>query len=273
MPDLSKTHAAPRTARAAALLYHNVGEYGPGTYASLTVSPTTFAGHMAALKRRGYQGISAQQWQASRLGKAGLPRKPVILTFDDGYASLTRHAFPVLEEHGFRATVFVVTDRTGGEDQWLRVENRAPQKLLSKDEILGWKARGVDFGAHSRTHPDLTRLSPEALHDEVVGSALVLQEMLGERATAFAYPYGFYTESVLRAVGAEFVLGFTVEEGMNDLRTDPLRLRRTMVQPTDKGADVLWRAAIGWHPIESARRRTSKALRRFLRLSAAPPCP
>jgi peptidoglycan/xylan/chitin deacetylase (PgdA/CDA1 family) len=250
-------------ATAAALLYHNVGAHRPGTYFGLSVTPRVFERQMAALARHGYTGISGSDWTHAQAGEP-LPPKPVILTFDDGYRDLAQYAFPILEKHGFRATVFVVTDLIGRDDEWLRCDGKSPQALLTADEIRYWAARGIEFGAHSCSHADLTKLSPAALDHEVVGSRRALEALLGKPVRCFAYPYGFYNDEVVTAVRREFDVAFLVEPGRNRRETDPYLLRRTMVAPTDGAAGVLCRAAIGRYPIEVWRARIARARNRLL---------
>jgi peptidoglycan/xylan/chitin deacetylase (PgdA/CDA1 family) len=241
----------------AALLYHHVGPQRPNTYPGLTVSATAFARQIDTLARRGYQGISANQWMDARAG-ATLPDKPVIITFDDGYADLSEYALPVLAENRFGATVFVVTDLLGKEDAWLRAEGKAPQRLMTAEQVRDWADRGFEMGAHSRSHADLTRVSRKEATAEVSGSRRRLEEIVSAKVRCFAYPYGFYNSSVLEIVRHEFEAAFTVEFGRNDRQSDPHRLRRTMVAPTDGPTAILWRAARGDYPIQRARAKLAR---------------
>ncbi len=251
--------------KTAALLYHNVGAKLAGTYPGLTVAASVFARHMETLARRGYTGMSAREWwRGTEHGQ--LPPKPVILSFDDGYGSLAEHAFPVLRNYGFTATVFVVTNLAGGEDEWLRREGKQPQRLLGADQIRYWAERGIEFGAHSATHADLTQLAADALQTEVAGSRSTLETLLKAPVTSFAYPYGFYNQQVVEAVRGEYQLAFTVEPGTNDAATDRHLLRRTMVAPTDGAAGLLCRSALGRYPVQNVRARLAREKRRLLGL-------
>jgi peptidoglycan/xylan/chitin deacetylase (PgdA/CDA1 family) len=121
---------------------------------------------------------------------------------------------------------------------------------MTVGEIRRWYRQGIEFGAHSRTHLDLTRLSPERLEEEVDGSAKVLGEILQSRITSFAYPGGLVNAEVRQAVGRRFDLSFTIEEGLNTLETDLLALRRSMVLPRSPLARFGWRAQYGFDPIQ-----------------------
>jgi peptidoglycan/xylan/chitin deacetylase (PgdA/CDA1 family) len=242
--------------RLPALLYHHVGPDHPGTHLSLTVSPKRFERHVRWLARRGYRGISPSDWLRWRLDGKGLPKKPVLLTFDDGYADLAQSAFPVLERYGFKAAVYVVTGRLGGTNTWDEARGSGTHQLLTAEQILFWVKRGIEFGAHSRTHAELTAIESEALEDEVLGSKADLEHLLGHRVVSFAYPFGFHNPAVVECARSEYDLAFGIapqERGINHLLTDPLLLRRSMVQRTDSALDVAHRAAWGYSPMQSFR--------------------
>jgi peptidoglycan/xylan/chitin deacetylase (PgdA/CDA1 family) len=129
---------------------------------------------------------------------------------------------------------------------------------MTAEQIRHWAEQGIEFGAHSRTHADLTTLTSEGLKEEVLGSGSDLTGLLGSRVASFAYPYGFYNPGVVDCVRGAFDLAFIVNgkiEGMNYLVTDPHILRRTMVRSSDSVVDVECRAHWGLSPIERLRAR------------------
>jgi len=171
-----------------------------------------------------------------------------MFTFDDAYADCATYAFPVLEQYGFPSAVFVISGHVGGSTSW----DGLP--MMTMDQIHFWDAHGVEIGAHTRTHPDLTAASDQEVTDEVTGSKEDLMKA-GLRPVSFAYPYGSFDERVRKSVQGVFLLAFTCEEGLNDLRTDPLLLKRTMVQPGDTLLDIEFRAAFGANPLDRVRSR------------------
>jgi peptidoglycan/xylan/chitin deacetylase (PgdA/CDA1 family) len=237
-----------------ALLFHRVGPSRPGTYPSLTVQPRRFEHFMGLLRDRGYTGVSARAWSAWRRGVATMPKRPILLTFDDGYADLGDYALPLLDRLGWGATVFIATSTVGGRSAWDEPEGAA-NPILTAAEVRRWSARGVEFGAHGMTHSDLTLVDRETLLGEVLGSRDALAELLGRPVTSFAYPYGRYDDKVREVVGSSFEVAFSTEEGLNDGETDRTRLRRTMVQATDTAIDLVLRARLGWSPFERVRAR------------------
>jgi hypothetical protein len=104
---------------------------------------------------------------------------------------------------------------------------------MTAEQIQYWVGQGIEFGAHSRTHPDLTKLSEAECFDEIAGSKNDLAELLGIPIVSFAYPYGKYNDAVRDLVRNHFDCGFSIEEGVNYLQGDPYLLRRTYIGPTD----------------------------------------
>ncbi len=240
------------------LLYHHVGPLRPGTMPGLTVSPQRFERHVRWLARRGYTGIRSSDWlRWLREGK-GLPEKPVLLTFEDGYADLAECALPLLRRYGFSAVVYIVTGQLGGTNAWDEARGFGAHRLMTVEQIRYWAGQGIEFGAHSRTHADLTTLSANELSEEVIGSGKDLESVLGERVVSFAYPYGFHNQEVDDCVRGAFDLAFIAhddDEGLNHLRTDPHLLLRTMVQSNDSLLDLECRARWGHNPFLNLRAR------------------
>jgi len=238
------------------LMYHHVGPPKPHTYRELTVSPKQFERQIRWLARRGYHGIRPAEWVEWLRSGTGLPDKPVLVTFDDGYADLAEYALPVLRRHGFGAVVFIVTGLLGGTNAWDEARGSATHRLLTSEQIRYWATQGIEFGSHSRTHCDLAALSAGGLVKEITGSRDELAKLLGSPVTSFAYPYGSYNQTVNTHSRGAYSLTFRADEttpGMNYLCTDPHDLQRTMVHPTDSLADLECRIRWGYSPIHDLR--------------------
>jgi peptidoglycan/xylan/chitin deacetylase (PgdA/CDA1 family) len=233
------------------LLYHHVGPEYPGTIHGLTVSPEKFEKHVRWLARGGYKGICPADWLQWLREGTGLPEKPILITFDDGYSDLVEYALPILQRYGFGAAVYIVTGQIGGTNTWDEARGCGSLRLMTAEQIRFWSAQGIEFGAHSRTHPDLTSLSPDELSNELVGSGKDLESIVGKRVVSFAYPYGFHNQTVDDCVRGAFDLAFIADdlnEGLNYLRTDPHQLLRTMVQSNDSLLALECRARWGYYP-------------------------
>lgn len=131
------------------------------------------------------------------------------VTFDDGYRSVAERGFPILDELGATATVFVPTDYIGaataawpGTDHWLDTIHADELTPMSWDELGLLAERGWEIGSHSRSHAHLVQLGDADLHDEIAGSRAELEHRLGRPCTTLAYPFGEVNERVVDAAAA-----------------------------------------------------------------------
>jgi peptidoglycan/xylan/chitin deacetylase (PgdA/CDA1 family) len=243
----------PRNQRLAVLLYHHVGTPSRESKTHrLTVSPAKFRRQVRWLRWRGYTAITPSQWLAWCLTGVGLPKKAIMFTFDEAYADIPRYALPVLERFGFQSAAFVISRQT----DWCGL------RLMTMEQIRDCAKRGVEFGAHTRTHPDLTAVPAKMLADEIQGSKQDLVKA-GLNPVSFAYPHGCYNDRVRASVSGIFPIAFTIEEGLNDSSSDPLLLKRTTVWPNDMLIDIEFRAALGRSPLDWLRSRIRLRSRLF----------
>jgi len=159
------------------------------------------------------------------------------LSFDDAYDDFYSETFPLLEKHGFRATVFVVVDRIGQTNRWDQGKGFRTRSLLSLAQIRDLRRSGVRFGSHTLTHPMLTTLSDKDLDREVSDSKRKLEDLLGAEVPCIAYPWGGVDGRVRAAAArAGYQIGMTTEEGLNPCG-DPLGLKRVNVCEID---NLMW---------------------------------
>jgi peptidoglycan/xylan/chitin deacetylase (PgdA/CDA1 family) len=243
----------PAPIAVAALLYHHVGPVTHEACRGLTVAPAAFSRQISTLSAMGYTAILPDDFAAHVRGETEAPTRSVMITFDDAYADLCTHVFPILEKHSFPATVFVPTALVGSTIQCSPKNPDARMQLMSAGEIAQWSERGVMFGAHSRSHADLTMLDPSSAVDEIIGSRDDLATITGKPVTSFAYPFGKFNSAIESVVKSNFTTAFTIEEGLNELSTSTTALNRTMVQHGDSLVDVLLRARYGKSVLQRVR--------------------
>ncbi|HVB83068.1 MAG TPA: polysaccharide deacetylase family protein [Candidatus Binataceae bacterium] len=231
------------------LMYHDVGPSIPGAFPGGTIPSAEFGRQIAWLADSGYVGIRPSDWISwHRKGKP-LPRKPVLITFDDGYAGVASYGLPVLERYGFGAAVFVVTGRIGFTNTWDQALGYSAVPLMSADEIVRWTSRGIEFGCHTRTHPNLAMLSEAQIHNEVVGSRDDLAAIVGRVPCSFAYPWGSFNRAVHDCVRSAFDLAFSTRRGVNSPGTDPHLLRRGAIHANRSMLDFACRVMFGLNPL------------------------
>jgi peptidoglycan/xylan/chitin deacetylase (PgdA/CDA1 family) len=235
------------------LCYHALSSDWPS---SLAMPESSFRRQLRRLAASGYTGLTLSQAEERR--RAGtLPGRTVVVTFDDAYTS-TLLAKPVLDEFGFPATVFVVTEfAPGGRrlswpgiEHWLDGPHAHELEALQWDGLASLAAEGWEIGSHTVTHPSLPSLDDAELERELVESRQAIVARLG-RCEAIAYPYGHADDRVARAAAAAgYGVGVTLTSSHE--RDEPLLRPRTGLYPSDR-----WRERLKLSPAFGAIRRSA----------------
>jgi peptidoglycan/xylan/chitin deacetylase (PgdA/CDA1 family) len=205
------------------LCYHNLAPQGKGR---MLMAVSRFEEQMRYLKEQGYRVVNLREFRQYIEGKRQLPRKSVVLTFDDGYRSFREYAEPILKGLGFTATLFVYTDFVG-----------AGRSALSWKDLRELKEAGFDIEAHSKTHNDLRRKQGESdaeyaarMRAELALPQNLFRQHLGQPAEAIAYPYGAWDDDVLKQTGQNgYLTAFTVRREANSAFVAPLKIHRSQV--------------------------------------------
>jgi peptidoglycan/xylan/chitin deacetylase (PgdA/CDA1 family) len=205
------------------LCYHNLGPQSKGR---LVLGVKSFEQQMRYLKSQGYRVVSLKEFLEFVSLKKQLPRKSLVLTFDDGYRSFSQYAYPVLKELGFTATLFVYTDYIG-----------AGINALSWADLKKLAAEGFDIEAHSKSHGNMRRAATESSDEYAKRLAAELNvpkdlfsKNLGYSPEILAYPYGSQDDVVVqRAKERGYVAAFTVRRQGNPSFVEPLRIHRSQI--------------------------------------------
>jgi peptidoglycan/xylan/chitin deacetylase (PgdA/CDA1 family) len=154
----------------------------------MVVAPQRFAAQMRLLKLLGYRGLAMGELMPYLRGeKFG---KVVGITFDDGYVNTLANAAPVLKRLGFSATCYAVSQRLGGFNDWDAAMGVPQKPLMNAAQLRVWAAAGMEVGAHTRNHLDLTTLDDETARAEITRCKAELEEACGAKVEHFCYPYG-----------------------------------------------------------------------------------
>jgi peptidoglycan/xylan/chitin deacetylase (PgdA/CDA1 family) len=227
--SLRYTWWRPRRAGAPILMYHQVGPHRPRSALNTwRVTESDFAAQLDLLSRRGYAGVALRDL----LDRPDASRTRAAITFDDGYAGVLTRALPLLSARGFTATVFVVSAKLGGVNDW---DGETPgEELLAADGVRALHAAGIEIGSHGATHRALTALSDADLEEEVAGSKAALEAVTGAPVVSFCYPYGDFDDRAVEAVRAAGYRAATViRGGITPDLSDPYRLKRVAVRGTN----------------------------------------
>lgn len=217
------------------LAYHKVdkkSELG-GTWAT----PKQFQKQMEYIKIKDITPVTFSR--AVELMRSGESRnkKYVCLTFDDAYEGLYHHAWPILKKYGFPATIFVVTDYVGQDNDWDVNWGGRKFRHLDWNQIIEMSESGMEFGSHCRTHQDLRQLNDEHLINELAGSKIILEKNLGKKIETLSYPFGRYNQRVMdAATGCGYIAACSLSPRAKNSQINFMALRRNAIYITD----VMW---------------------------------
>ena len=170
------------------LLYHSVSDHPEPGNRRHTVSCASFAAHVEAIAAAGRAGIAIAELVEALRGKCHLPERPVVISFDDGYAD-NYDAVGLLLNRGLPSSVYVTTGAIG---QAGRLSGASVAELARLPD--------VDVGAHAVNHRRLDELDDRRLAGEVRDSRAALEELTQLPVASFAYPHGAYDRRVRAAV-------------------------------------------------------------------------
>lgn len=229
----SNSSGAPSQAAVPILMYHLINSPKPGTaLPELWVSRENFQAQVDELKREGYEAVTLQRVYDAWKGKASLPSKPIVLSFDDGYNSHFTNALPILKAKG-----------------WPGVENlqiNQTQKDLTPDKVKALIAAGWEIDVHTYSHPDLTTAGDSALKHEIADARAEIQRTYAVKANFFCYPAGKFSAHVIDAVKAAGFLGATTTvEGVASPDSAPFELERIRINGSDSVQSFKDKVAVG----------------------------
>lgn len=210
--------------RAVPILMYHVIHSPPASarFASLYVPPREFAAQMRALAHKGYRGVTLAHVHAHWRRGVPLPRKPLVVSFDDGYRSQYAKALPVLRALHWPGVLN------------LQLELAPSEGGITQSEVRSMVAAGWEVDAHTVSHPDLTTLDDAALRHEVAGSRRIIQRRYRVPADFFCYPAGRFDRRVVAAVrSAGFEGATTTEPGVAGPDSDSFELPRVRVDGGD----------------------------------------
>ena len=205
------------------LMYHRIAAV-PGDRNALP--PEKFAAQLAYLAKNGFTTITPNMLHAAYAHGAKLPPKPVLLTFDDGYADNYSAALPLLQRYAMTAVVFPIANWIGRENKWEDF-HKAPTRTMTWQELADWQTAGMQIEGHTLDHPFLTNCPPERLESELVKSRTLLEAQLPTKINFLCYPYGFFDEkTVLAAKAAGYLGAFAIFDHVNLWQPDLYALPR-----------------------------------------------
>ena len=237
------------------LAYHNITESGMIGKRWLNVSSKSFMKQMAYLYHNHYHVIKLEDFVRFMNKEDSIPKKSVVITFDDGYKNIYRIAYPILKEHDFPATLFLTSAFIGKKAifPWLESNRDVSQRIrenesewlpLSWREVKEMSTNGISIGSHTMTHPRLGALDEKEMAWEIRESKNMIERKIGKRVSLFAYPFSLLHSRISVERGAldsirdvltevQFDAACSTEIGRNCKNTDRFVLRRIQIEEED----------------------------------------
>lgn len=219
------------------LMYHKIPNQEIESRHKIFVTKDAFQKHLQLIKWRGLQPITFADYLAYTKGERSLkdaPKRPIILTFDDGYKDNYENLLPIMNEYGYKGVIFVLGNDTILYNYWDADKGEHRDDLMNVQELSAFVEVGWEIGAHSMTHPDLTQLGEQQAVEEITESKAVLESKTGRAVQVFAYPFGFYNERVKQLTQqADFAMAVATDKGGLHIEDDRFEIFRTSIFPHD----------------------------------------
>lgn len=224
-------------------MYHQVGRFAPmKTHRAVYCDLDRFRMQMRALQLLRVPVLSMNEAVACLSGHSPMPKRAVVLTFDDGCENFYENALPVLESYRYPAIVYAVADLAGTTAEWLQADGHPMPALMTFSRLREIAARGIEIGSHAASHSRLAGMPAEQLRAEITGSRERLEHELGRPVTHFCYPYGSHDLAALEAVAqAGYESAVTCQRGAANPDFDLLALPRKAISWGDDIVGFLWK--------------------------------
>ena len=207
-PEISLTEPLP------IFMYHHVKDYPSGKTKENTriiVSPANFQSQINWLVTNGFETVDFSYLE----NPVKLSKKPIILTFDDGYQDAYTQVFPILKKYNLTATFYLVIGDIGKSGS------------LTKNQILEMQQAGMKFGSHSLTHPDLTKISRKQAQEQIYGSKKLLEQQIRTEVKDFCYPGGTFNHDIENIViNSGYTTATIIGNEINTEKINPFELKR-----------------------------------------------
>ncbi|MEK6772296.1 MAG: polysaccharide deacetylase family protein [Bdellovibrionota bacterium] len=224
------------------LMYHQVPDQELQSQHRIFITKDNFEKHLKFFKNKGFQALSFSELKEFRDQKKNFsefPKKPLLLTFDDGYLNNLKNAVPLLTKYGFKATFFLLADPTVKANIWDKADGTPQLPLMDKSQRAELKKLGQEIGSHGFRHQKLSEMNEQETQQEILDSKTVLEKEFGCEIPVYAYTYGIknnFAETAVRDAGYTFAVNTT--SGGLHLEDNPFSLFRVSIFPEDTSLEL-----------------------------------
>ncbi|MBN2401002.1 MAG: polysaccharide deacetylase family protein [Spirochaetes bacterium] len=211
------------------LCYHHINPSELLKDVFINTVPDDFEKQIQFLHSSGYMTILSKDipdvLAPAKRNIIGKNKKPVLITFDDGYKSVYDYAYPIMKKYGYKGILFLISDK---------IENDRSRMYMNKIHISELIKEGWEIGSHTITHPKLNSISMEDITNEIADSKTALEKIFGIQIVSFAYPYGIFNKKVLNLVKDNYKYAYSTIQGNNYEFNDLHLIERYLVLKTDE---------------------------------------
>jgi len=232
----------------------------------ISFSPELFRRGIAKLYENRYRTVSLLETVDCLLMRKPFPERSLVITFDDGYQTVYEKAFPVLQDYGMIATIFLTVGEMGRVKPGERLPSLEGRSMLNWREIQEMKQWGIEFGAHTLTHPDLTRLPLDRVRTEICESKAIIEDALNSPVPCFAAPYSRYDDRSLEIIRQHFACACSDKLSLTNLSSDLYALERVDAYylRNERLFDVMLTPLFPWY---IRARSIPRRIRRFIQIN------
>lgn len=199
-----------------------VSEHKEDEDSSFSITPEIFEKQVKYLISKKYNFIGLEDLSSNNI------KKPVMLTFDDGYVDNYKFVFPILKKYNIKAVIFLIAGKIGIDPE-----------LMTWEQVFEMQKSGlVSFGSHGLTHANIRRMEEQSAIKELRESKHILETKLGHNISAFCYPFGAggKDDRIRKLVfDAGYLFDFSTRRGLNPW---PLKNGRTIYRAFPRGGET-----------------------------------
>lgn len=232
------------------LMYHKIPEHPISSEHKIYVTKSNFKKHLKFFKARGFETLTFSDLALFRTGQRkfqDFPKKPLVLTFDDGYQDNLLNASPLLKEYNYRAQIFLLADSKISSNQWDQTGSEPSHEIISGAERKKWPSSQFEVGSHGFSHKRMTTLSDQEALYELTESKKSLEAELGIHVNCFAFTYGETSDRAAQlAAEAGYDYAINTDSGGLLMEDAPYSIFRVNVFP-DETTFSLWKKTSSWY--------------------------
>lgn len=235
------------------LMYHKIPDQDLLSQHKIFVNKHNFKKHLHFFKSQGFQTLTFSDLSEFRKAKKDFkyfPKKPLMLTFDDGYIDNITNADPLLKEFGLKAQIFLLADAKIDSNHWDYDNDSSNQEfspILPANQRPLWKNSNFEIGSHGIKHDRLPAMSWNEKINELTASKIRLESEFQTQIPVFAYTYGDTDAECARACeAAGYEYGLNTDRGGFHLEEAPYSIFRVNIFPNETTGS-LWKKTSSWY--------------------------